>query len=72
MSPQVCSQWYDLFYSPRVWETFVLLESSLTRRRFNLYKGYQRELCPNKTQVLSTRVVLFMENNYFGAPLIIV
>lgn len=48
---QVCRQWYDLFYSPRVWETFILLERTLTKKRFNLYKGYQRELCPGKTQV---------------------
>lgn len=48
---QVCKHWYDLFYSPRVWETFILLERTLTKKRFNLYKGYQRELCPWKTQV---------------------
>lgn len=47
----VCRQWYELFYSPRVWETFILLERTLTKKRFNLYKGYQRELCPSKTQV---------------------
>lgn len=51
---QVCRQWYDLFYSPRVWETFILLERTLTKKRFNLYKGYQRELCPGKTQVSFT------------------
>lgn len=47
----VCRPWYEIFYSPRVWETFVLLERTLTKRRFNLYKGYQRELCPRKAQV---------------------
>ena len=50
----VCRPWYEIFYSPRVWETFVLFERTLTRRRFNLYKGYQRELCPRKTQVTAT------------------
>ncbi|CAG5130249.1 unnamed protein product [Candidula unifasciata] len=52
----VCRQWYDLFYSPRVWETFILLERTLTKKRFNLYKGYQRELCPGKTQLCFRRV----------------
>ncbi|XP_076462630.1 uncharacterized protein LOC143294985 [Babylonia areolata] len=52
----VCQPWYDTFYSPRVWETFVLRERTLTKRRFNLYKGYQRELCPRKTQLCLMRV----------------
>lgn len=47
----VCHRWYECFYSPAVWETFVLLERTLTKRRFNLLKGYVRELCPRKTQV---------------------
>ena len=47
----VCRTWYEIFYSPRVWDTFVLFERTLTKKRFNLYKGYQRELCPRKTQV---------------------
>nr|KAG5705314.1 hypothetical protein BaRGS_010765 [Batillaria attramentaria] len=57
----VCRPWYEIFYSPRVWETFVLLERTLTRRRFNLYKGYQRELCPRKTQVCLMRVGCFFK-----------
>ncbi|XP_070196393.1 uncharacterized protein [Littorina saxatilis] len=58
---QVCRPWYEIFYSPRVWETFVLLERTLTRRRFNLYKGYQRELCPRKTQLCFMRVGCFFK-----------
>ncbi|CAL1537578.1 unnamed protein product [Lymnaea stagnalis] len=58
---QVCRQWYDLFYSPRVWETFILLERTLTKKRFNLYKGYQRELCPGKTQLCFRRVGSFFK-----------
>ena len=56
----VCRPWYEIFYSPRVWETFVLFERTLTRRRFNLYKGYQRELCPRKTQVMQRQRILIM------------
>ncbi|XP_005111999.1 filaggrin [Aplysia californica] len=58
---QVCRQWYDLFYSPRVWETFILLERTLTKKRFNLYKGYQQELCPGKTQLCFRRVGSFFK-----------
>ena len=47
----VCRSWYYAFYSAKVWETFVLLGATLTRRRFNLCKGYQREICPRKSQV---------------------
>ncbi|RUS85133.1 hypothetical protein EGW08_007097 [Elysia chlorotica] len=61
LASQVCRQWYDLFYSPRVWETFILLERTLTKKRFNLYKGYQRELCPGKTQICFRRVGSFFK-----------
>ena len=54
LASMVCRPWYEIFYSPRVWETFILFETTLTRRRFNAYKGYQRELCPGKTQVGET------------------
>lgn len=53
---QVCQRWYGAFYSPRVWETFTLKERTLTKKRFNLYRGYQREVCPRKTQVCLLRV----------------
>ncbi|GFO36642.1 hypothetical protein PoB_006314700 [Plakobranchus ocellatus] len=61
LASQVCRQWYDLFYSPRVWETFILLERTLTKKRFNFYKGYQRELCPGKTQLCFRRVGSFFK-----------
>ncbi|KAL5022896.1 hypothetical protein ScPMuIL_002051 [Solemya velum] len=53
---QVCQRWYGAFYAPRVWETFTLKERTLTKKRFNLYRGYQREVCPRKTQVCLLRV----------------
>ncbi|KAL8616012.1 hypothetical protein ACOMHN_014974 [Nucella lapillus] len=58
----VCRPWYDIFYSPRVWHSFVLWERTLTKRRFNLYKGYQRELCPRKTQVCLMRVGCYIRH----------
>ncbi|XP_076092508.1 uncharacterized protein LOC143063935 [Mytilus galloprovincialis] len=60
LASQVCSTWYAAFYSPRVWETFVLEKKSLTRRRFNFFKGIQRELCPRKTQMC-----LYQVGRYF-------
>ncbi|XP_046335932.1 uncharacterized protein LOC124117950 [Haliotis rufescens] len=56
VASQVCYTWRSTFYSPRVWETFTLLERTLTRRIFNLYKGYQRDLCCRKTQVCLLKV----------------
>ncbi|XP_064605091.1 uncharacterized protein LOC135470209 [Liolophura sinensis] len=53
---QVCHRWHKMFYSPRVWDTFILKERTLTRRLFNLYRGYQRELDPRKTHFMLTRV----------------
>ncbi|XP_060080964.1 uncharacterized protein LOC132560310 isoform X1 [Ylistrum balloti] len=47
---RVCKSWYKTFYSPRVWETFLFEEGTLTRRRYNLFKGFTRELCPRKAQ----------------------
>ena len=60
LSSQVCSTWHMAFYSPRVWETFVLEKKTLTRRRFNFFKGRQRELCPRKTQMC-----LYQVGRYF-------
>lgn len=53
---QVCPRWYQTFYAPRVWEKFILAGNLLTKKRFNLIKGYQKELCPRKTQLCLTRV----------------
>ena len=60
LASQVCATWYTGFYSPRVWETFVLEKRTLTRRRFNFFKGIQRELCPRKTQMC-----LYQVGRYF-------
>ncbi|XP_021343751.1 uncharacterized protein LOC110443697 isoform X2 [Mizuhopecten yessoensis] len=47
---RVCKSWYKTFYSPRVWETFIFEDGTLTKRRYNLFKGFTRELCPRKSQ----------------------
>lgn len=37
----VCRSWYRAFHLPYVWSTFVLDDSTLTRRKFNYYYGWQ-------------------------------
>ena len=53
---QVCRRWYYTFYATRVWETFTLLERTLTKRTYSMYKGWTRELCGRKAQVCFLRV----------------
>ncbi|XP_062566450.1 uncharacterized protein LOC134228773 [Saccostrea cucullata] len=53
---QVCRRWYETFYAPRVWEHFMLKGNILTKRRYSIFKGYQRETCPRKTQICLHRV----------------
>ena len=37
----VCRTWYRAFHLPYVWSTFALDDSTLTRRKFNYYYGWQ-------------------------------
>jgi hypothetical protein len=37
----VCRSWYRAFHLQYVWSTFVLDDSTLTRRKFNYYYGWQ-------------------------------
>lgn len=60
-SSMVCRRWYNMFYSPRVWERFTLLERSFTRKKFNLYMGYQHESDPRKIQMCLSRVGSFFK-----------
>ncbi|XP_075220299.1 uncharacterized protein LOC142323877 isoform X2 [Lycorma delicatula] len=68
----VCQSWNRAFYLSYSWATFVFDETTLTRRRFNYYSGWQYILDHLRTQqCLSTvgrnlRVLLFkpMTNFY--------
>lgn len=53
---QVCSNWYEMFHSPRVWRELVVTEKTFTYSRFNLYKGYQLEVSTHKVQNCLARV----------------
>lgn len=41
---QVCRNWYYAFYLPNTWSTFVLSDTTLTRRKYNYYSGWQHIL----------------------------
>ena len=41
---QVCRLWYETFHSPVVWYTFTFNGVLFTRKKFNLYHGYERTL----------------------------
>ncbi|KAG8223290.1 hypothetical protein J437_LFUL001164 [Ladona fulva] len=52
----VCRRWSDAFYLPYVWSRFVFQESTLTRRKFNYYMGWQHVLDHLRTQICFSRV----------------
>lgn len=54
--PQVCRQWYEAFYLPQVWSTFVIDDQTLTRAKFNYYSGWQYVLDHFRTQNCLARI----------------
>lgn len=48
---RVCRHWYEIFFSPRLWQHLTLDERSFTRRRYIPYKGYQYEINHRRLQV---------------------
>ncbi|XP_013406844.1 uncharacterized protein LOC106171183 [Lingula anatina] len=58
----VCRHWYDLFYSSKVWEHFVLGERTLTRRRMRPYRNsYMYTLSQYKAKMCLDRVGEFFK-----------
>lgn len=39
-----CQSWYSSFHLPYSWHTFVFDDTTLTRRKFNYYSGWQVRL----------------------------
>lgn len=72
IASQVCPHWFECFYSPFAWSILTLSDYSFTKRKFNYYLGYQRMICPFKTQAYLKRfghtlrsvVILPMANFY--------
>ncbi|GIY85740.1 f-box domain-containing protein [Caerostris darwini] len=52
----VCRNWNRIFYSKRIWETFILGDKTLTRRKFNYYMGDQYVLDHHRTQLCLHRI----------------
>ncbi|RWS09348.1 uncharacterized protein B4U79_08315 [Dinothrombium tinctorium] len=44
IASQVCSNWFRIFNSHRVWSTIVCEDHTLSRRKYNYYLGYQLQL----------------------------
>lgn len=36
-----CQSWHSVFYLPYSWHTFIFDDTTLTRRKFNYYSGWQ-------------------------------
>lgn len=72
VASQVCPHWFECFYSPFAWSILTISDYSFTKRKFNYYLGYQRMICPFKTQAFLKRfghtlrsvVILPMANFY--------
>ncbi|CAF4506402.1 unnamed protein product, partial [Rotaria magnacalcarata] len=47
---QVCRSWNEIFYSSVVWYTFVFDGVTFTRKKFNLFRGYERILNAYRVQ----------------------
>ncbi len=52
----MCRHWYDVFQSPRLWRKLVIGRKSFTYQRFNLYRGYQRDISHRKFQLCLSRI----------------
>lgn len=65
VASQVCFHWFESFYSPRVWSSFTLTDTTFTKRKYNYYMGYQRMIDPYKTQVAYPNDVESVENELF-------
>ncbi len=48
-SSLTCRSWYQSFYLPNSWRTFVFDDKTLTRSRFNYYSGWQVKLSSTLT-----------------------
>ena len=56
IASMVCQAWYGVFYSARVWHHIVINHHDFCYRRFNLYRGYQKEFDHRKFQTCLDRV----------------
>ena len=65
----VCWRWYHAFHLPRVWSTFVFRDRMLTRRKYNLYMGWQYTLDHYRTHIFMTKFAKHIQTLVF-APML--
>ncbi|XP_064625453.1 uncharacterized protein LOC135486532 [Lineus longissimus] len=58
---QVCKNWLDCFYSPRVWEKLEFQERSFTKKIFSVYQGLQYRFNHRKFQLSLGRIGAFIK-----------
>ncbi|XP_043283520.1 uncharacterized protein [Venturia canescens] len=52
----VCKSWYRAFHLQRVWDKFILEDTTLTRGKFNYYSGWQYVLDHMRTSACLNKV----------------
>ena len=65
----VCRRWYHAFHLPRAWSTFVFKDCFLSRRRFNLYMGWQYTLDHYRTHIYMTKFARHIQTLIFSPML---
>ena len=51
VASQVCPHWFECFYAPYIWSKCKVDDTTLTKRKFNYYLGYQIMIDNFKAQV---------------------
>ncbi|KAL0277063.1 UNVERIFIED_CONTAM: hypothetical protein PYX00_004479 [Menopon gallinae] len=51
-----CRSWYRIFHMPNSWATFIVDDTTLTRRKFNYYSGWEHVLDHYRTMQCLTNV----------------
>ncbi|XP_013406847.1 LOW QUALITY PROTEIN: uncharacterized protein LOC106171186 [Lingula anatina] len=70
----VCRPWYDLFYSSKVWEHFVMGERTLTRRRMRPYRNsymytlsqYKAKMCLDRVGEFFKKIIIKPISDYYN------
>lgn len=52
-----CQSWHSVFYLPYSWHTFIFDDTTLTRRKFNYYSGWQVSTFVMKIRIHWARLV---------------
>lgn len=61
----VCRRWYEAFFFPRVWYTFELSDTLLTKRKFNYCAGWQKLLDHIRVTIFLTKKGMHIQTLIF-------